>query len=433
MNMDNQITPETGNESAYGKKSRLVTRHLFLVLTSLTLFAGAFIPVLTEPIWECELDELLSLVVGGAVIVGGFMIYPWVLTAAEIYLTIFGHRREEIYKRGRIFDVVGIPLGILYSVLYLGLVNSVEFGKDWNVVLYNAQIHTPIFTQSVPTIWTLALVGYAGYLIVNFLPLKKLPPLVPVLGMAAMYLGTVESILWGIQVYMPSLKITDIYLLLFPVNCIIATARTVRRKVWEWEQTPYEIQEGSSLIQTCNRLLMQSKRWPFAAFLLMWPLLGILIALLLLVGQRPDAVIKAFTETADWNLSQRVAPQNVFYDEHYLCTVAAGGHKNIVKPLRLGVRHGHEVIVNRQLCVANAFEQILEEKTPGLHRVIRHIYDTCGFPVAKLIRSKYMADVIYFLMKPLEWFFLIVLYLTDINPENRIALQYTGKSLRDFL
>ncbi len=36
------------------------------------------------------------------------------------------------------------------------------------------------------------------------------------------------------------------------------------------------------------------------------------------------------------------------------------------------------------------------------------------------------------LVKPLEWFFLIVLYLTDEKPENRIALQYTGKGLEDF-
>ena len=52
--------------------------------------------------------------------------------------------------------------------------------------------------------------------------------------------------------------------------------------------------------------------------------------------------------------------------------------------------------------------------------------------LAKLIHSKYTADLIYVLMKPLEWIFLIVLYLTDVNPENRIAIQYTGKSLKDF-
>lgn len=114
-----------------------------------------------------------------------------------------------------------------------------------------------------------------------------------------------------------------------------------------------------------------------------------------------------------------------------LALTAAGGHERIVKPRRLGVRHGHQVIVNRQLCVANAFEQLLEERTPRLHRSVRRFYDTCGFPVARLIRSRCAADVVYVLMKPLEWVFLAVLYLTDANPENRIAIQYTGKSLKD--
>ena len=30
-------------------------------------------------------------------------------------------------------------------------------------------------------------------------------------------------------------------------------------------------------------------------------------------------------------------------------------------------------------------------------------------------------------MKPLEWIFLIVIYLFDANPENRIAIQYLPK------
>lgn len=407
----------------------------FLTVTLLSMLAGIVLtPFLTQV--SVSIEELIGLILGGSMITGGFVVYPWALTASEIFLAVRGHRRPEIYRKGRIFDVIGIPLGVMYSILYLGLLHSVEFGADWDSVLYNAQTHTPIYTQSAITIWVLALTGYVGYLVVNFLAsLKKAPPLIPVLGMAAMFLGTAESIIWGIQIFAFPTDIDgiwDIYLLLFPLNCVIVTARTVRHKIWEWEQLPHPEQEASSWLQKCNRLLMRSKRWPFAAFLLMWPLFGVLIALLLLAGQRPDAVIRAFTETSGWNLSQRVAPQNIYYDEHYLCTVAAGGHKRVVKPLRLGVRHGHEVIVNRQLCVANAFEQILEEKTPRMHRAIRHLYDTYGFPVAKLIRSQYTADMIYLLMKPLEWFFLIVLYLTDVNPENRIALQYTGKNLRDF-
>ncbi|MDO5049616.1 MAG: hypothetical protein Q4D87_07020 [Actinomycetaceae bacterium] len=116
---------------------------------------------------------------------------------------------------------------------------------------------------------------------------------------------------------------------------------------------------------------------------------------------------------------------NLFLDEHYLCTVAAGGHASLVKPLRMGLRHGRPVVVNRQLLVANAFEQVLEEHVPRTHRTVRHIYDKYGFPVARLIRTKFVADLVWILMKPAEWIFLAVIYATDTHPEDRIAVQYT--------
>lgn len=287
--------------------------------------------------------------------------------------------------------------------------------------------HTPIFTESYPVLWTLILAAVLGYCIVNFSAIEKIPPLSMVLGLAAMYLGTGFSILWTIHVFKGELP--DLYLFLLPFCCICITARTVMKKKKEWRKSrqmePKETGKNSFL-KRCNRILYDSGSWPMAAFLFMWPLLGIIIGILVLFGQEPDAVIKAFTETSDWNLSRRVAAQNLYMDEHYLCTVAAGGHERIVKPIRLGIRHGHEVIVNRQLCVANAFEQILEEKTPGFHKVVRGFYDRYGFPIGKLImKSRLAADVTYYVMKPLEWMFLMVIYLVDAKPENRIAIQYT--------
>ncbi len=77
------------------------------------------------------------------------------------------------------------------------------------------------------------------------------------------------------------------------------------------------------------------------------------------------------------------------------------GMKKVVKPQRMGVRHGHPVVVNRQLCIANAFEQVLEEKTPRFHRFLRRNYDRYGYPFAKHIKKKWAMDVIYYLMKPL--------------------------------
>lgn len=98
----------------------------------------------------------------------------------------------------------------------------------------------------------------------------------------------------------------------------------------------------------------------------------------------------------------------------------------------MGVRHGHPVVVNRQLCIANAFEQVLEEKTPRFHRFLRRNYDRYGYPFAKHIKKKWAMDLIYYLMKPLEWIFLLVLYLVDRKPENRIAMQYIKPIPEDF-
>lgn len=380
-----------------------------------------------------SLFGLLSFLGFAGTAFGMLLVYPLILTVIELGVLVAAIRKETLPLWTKGLDCITIGLGIIYSFLYVAVAGNATFGSDWDVVLSNAAKHTPIYSQSVPTICAIAVIGMVGYFLIHFIPLEKTPPLLLVVGMAAMYLGALESIIWCVQVCNIDIW-SSAYLLLLPINCVLITAKTVCIKMAEWNSISHENINSSknALLARCNEVLMKSEYWPVAAFLLMWPLLGILIAVLILFGQAPDSVIKAWTETSDWNLSQKVSPQNIYYDEHYLCTVAAGGHEKVVRPLRLGVRHGHQVIVNRQLCVANAFEQILEERTPKFHRVVRDFYDKYGFPVAKLIHSKYVADLIYILMKPLEWVFLFVIYMCDAHPENRIALQYTGKKVRDF-
>ncbi len=180
----------------------------------------------------------------------------------------------------------------------------------------------------------------------------------------------------------------------------------------------------SRFLNDCNRILADSENWALFALLFTLPLLCVIIVVLLLFGQRPDSAIRAFTETSDWTLSAKVSPPPVVYDSHYLCTVAMQGHKELVKPQRMGLRRGNKIMVNRQLCVANAFEQLLEERTPRFHRALRSFYDTYGYPVSRHIKTPFSADVIYLIMKPLEWLFVVVLYLFDEKPEDRIAKQY---------
>lgn len=210
-------------------------------------------------------------------------------------------------------------------------------------------------------------------------------------------------------------------LCVFPLNCVLIAIRTIRDVV---QQQTYKKANDSHKCKHIMRLLNNTSNWPWIGFIAAIPLLGGIVAILLIFGQEPDSFIKAWTQTADWNMSQKIAPQNISRDDHYLCTVAAGGHRKIVKPIRNGKRHGRRVLVNRQLCIANAFEQLIEERTPKFHLFLRGLYDKIGYPIAKHIKSPYIADLIYFTMKPLEWIFLFTLYLFDTKPENRIAVQY---------
>ena len=359
---------------------------------------------------------------GMGIFFGVFFIYPLILTCLNLFF-IFGSQNDPVViRKSKHFEYLTLTLGSVYSIIILPFTNIVFV--DWQEALANRQLHTPIWSQGAITILSCAAVGIAGYLFLSAVSLRKVPPLLPVLAIGAMYIGMFQCILWIIQVFQNDL--ISFYLCLFPFNLILIGIHTIRRKVEEWNNDESkEIKKfHNPYLERINKKVVDSSKWPGLAFLFMWPLLGALVCFLLLFGQRPDNIIRAWTETSNWNLSTKVSPQNIYYDEHYLCTVAAGGHPKIVKPIRKGMRHGHEVIVNRQLCIANAFEQVMEEYTPVFHRHIRKIYDKYGFPVARAIRSPYIADVVYILMKPLEVMFLLVLYTVDVNPENRIAVQY---------
>lgn len=400
-------------------------RHLILLSILLAQGAGLIL-VLVSVLLNGSLDApaqvwgnlLLS------ALLGAFVLYPLILTALNLCFLFGRVRHPALRKAGRQLEWITLALGVLYSALLLSL-SDIQLFSDWGEQLSNSQVHAPIWTGAYPTLIALCAVGLAGYLILSCVPLRRLPPLAIVLAMAGMYLGVGASAAWIVQVFSPA-SARNALLCLLPFNAIVIAAKTIRVKVAEWNQQTHEAPRpyDNRLLNWVQRRLARSANWPWIALVLAGPLLGVLVAVLALFGQRPDSLVKAWTETSDWNLSQRVAPQNIIFDEHYLCTVAAGGHPSVVKPLRLGVRHGHEVIVNRQLCVANAFEQVIQQRAPGFHRRVRHFYDTYGFPVARLIHSPLAADLIYFLMKPLEWLFLLVLYLADPQPENRIALQY---------
>jgi hypothetical protein len=209
----------------------------------------------------------------------------------------------------------------------------------------------------------------------------------------------------------------------------IALIKNQRLLLSHFEQT--DLTAANALERFCWRVLQLNPFIKTPIFILLClPLMVIITGILLLLGQKPDSLIRAFTDTYYHGFSiLNHECDNVQCGGHYLCSVAANGHRQIVKPQRLGERNGHKIICNRQLLVSNAFEQLVQQKLPFMHKPIRKAYNHVGNLVHRyygIFNNKYVADAVYILMKPLEWFFILVLYTFDRNPENRIAQQYVS-------
>lgn len=358
-----------------------------------------------------------------AVLAGLFCFYPFVLTALNLGFCFLKHPGDGTRRAVLHIEAATLSLGILFTLLLLCIVD-IDFTADWPETLEGLMTHTPIWTGAYTTVLAFLLLGAAGFILLRTANFRKMPPLVIVCSISSLYLGMALSAAWIIQVF--TIDGLEVYLCLLPLNWIFICIRLIGEKTREWktiEETEMRTFDRPFL-KKLNQKLMDSGKWPLWAFFFAWPLAGLAIIILALFGQRPDNVLRAWTETSQWNLSRQVSPPNLMYDEHYLCTVAARGHRKLVKPIRMGGRRGHRVVVNRQLCIANAFEQILCEHTPRFHRKLRRFYDTYGFPVARLIRSPWASDLVYVLMKPLEWIFLAVIYAADSRPEDRICMQY---------
>ncbi len=355
-----------------------------------------------------------------------FLGIPIILTVLNIAL-LFKEKKFKI-KTVNIIDILTFFLGISYTVL---LVLITEF-HEWNEQLYftggkytDGGTYTPVSFEHFPTFISLCIIAVAAYLIIRFLS-KRLSPIIASVCYGGLFLGFCLTVMLTIQFWCDIENGQTILFLLFPYNYVLCSLRLIRNTVFEYTEKIANTNYDNKFLRMCKAILSKSSSFIIVSFLTAIPLLIVVIIILTLFGQQPDSSIKMFTETAEWTLSQKIPPPRLDYDGHYLCTVAACGDEKVVKPLRAGKRNNELIIVNRQLLVANAFEDLMTEKTPKLHRLIRKTYDKFGLPISRHIVTKRRSNIVYFIMKPLEWFFLLVLYTFDATPENRIHSQYLG-------
>ncbi|MDP1802564.1 MAG: hypothetical protein Q8L81_14485 [Bacteroidota bacterium] len=284
----------------------------------------------------------------------------------------------------------------------------------------------PFQTESITTAYTLWILFALAYAASRYFK-KQLSPILITLVASMMVLGLLFC--FTICVHFTSMAAVVVFpgfnlLYISPFLCFFYLLKEIiRLNKYLKEYLEKQDTNAANIINAFYNSIYQN-HLGFVTVLIA-PLLLIIQAALFLVGQQPDSVITQFTESCGYLLSK--------YQDcscgggHYLCSIAANGNKKLVKPTRFGVRANERIVVNRQLLVANAFENWLEEHIPKMHKVIRGSYDACNIPVNEWSKHKRFANVLYMFMKPLEWLFLAWLYLFDKRPEDRIAKQYYPK------
>ncbi len=372
------------------------------------------------------MDDILVIVFLGIV-----FLLPWILVGLDI---IYAIKK----KKKPFFEIIAFGTGYLYMAICWIVWSPLPYDEPINLYGYE-NAHEPVNIDYVLILIVIVGLGLISYFILKYRRMY-MAPLTKVLCIAGMYSGVLVHVMFLFQLLCGAhpegisnssfWSDNGIYIIcecIVPVLFLLHVTMLFRELIKEQAAVQEEVTYDNRFLVICNQFLCKSINMYWVALIVMIPLLGIVIAILCLFGQKPDSVIEAFTKTSDWILSTEIAPPPVERDAHYLCTVSLQGHKELVKPIRYGIRHGERIVVNRQLCVANAFEQLLEERTPRFHRAVRNFYDKYGYPISKWITNPWSADVVYILMKPLEWIFVTVLYLFDEKPENRICRQYLPK------
>ena len=361
-------------------------------------------------------------------------IFPFVVTAENIICLV---RKDTPQKKKHKWTLITLIAGTLLSAAVLSAISSFRWDEPVVIGEYFTELHEPFYEKNVLSLCLFALAAMVCLYLLD--RGRVMPPLAAVICVSGVYGGIILGLFYISQLAVNILNDLNLlvavgYLILFPVNIFIISARVIRETVLLY--TAYfrenDIESKNRLDGFLRSSLEKAAGWVIFPLIGLIPFTGVLVCLCILCGQGPFGIIRAFTNTSDWTYSAMISPPPVEYEGHYLCTVAVNGHERVVTPLRLGVRHGVVIGVNRQLCAANAFEQLIEDKAPRLHRLVRHIYDKYGYPVSKHITTRLRADIVYILMKPLEWLFVAVLYLFDRDPESRIAVQYTDRHVREF-
>lgn len=352
----------------------------------------------------------------------GILIILFLLSLPVLGYVVYKQARKGVATPVKTLEYVFIVSFALSLLLFcFGLmVCGADYDKAIDIVDGG---YTPFASRHLLSLMTFFILAIVGLLML-WLKGRRMPPLLFVLMLIFILIGIPISAVVFVQIS-HSTEAYDGWLFGFlPFVYIITAVAVICKCVVEEVSTANDKVYRNKLLNYLNQKMAKTAHQPFYVLALLIPVFVIILAILILFGQEADSMAKVFTETTTWRFSTKTHPPFLDHQGHYLCTVAVCGDPEVVKPLRLGIRHGHEIIVNRQLLIANAFEELIQENLPSAHRVIRGFYDQYGYPLSKKITSQQGSNLVYRLMKPLEYFFLLCLYLCSMRPEEKIAKQY---------
>lgn len=357
-----------------------------------------------------------------------------------IILFLFGLALEFFYKKSRF-------LKFIYAIIYLFSFLSFYFDlSTFHHLSYNSTIvygrineiycYSPFAEEHTVTLNLFLFIFCISAFIFGVFR-RSLSPILMTTSLIYILIGLSINIFVLVQLSKHDIGILSLYIsnhasgvsteIFFPILNILISLRLIYKAIrYEIENTNTRNYKNKFL-NNLNNFLAKNGRNPFWLILFSVPVFIVITLILILFGQETTSIVKVFTETATWKFSQHTFPHPIpdtSSGGHYLCTVAAVGDPKLVKPLRLGKRQGKMIVVNRQLLIANAFEDLLQDFSPKLHFIIRKNYDKYGFNISKQINSKFWSNLVYIAMKPLEWFFLFILYLCCTKPEEKINIQY---------
>lgn len=361
-----------------------------------------------------------------------------ILIVISSFLIPIGIILKMLKGRASFIEILLIIIYIINSIFFKFSLFGTHNFEYSSTIVYGGRdgtgCYSPFGEEHTLTLNLFLCIFYISILIVWAFK-RMLSPILLTLSLVFILIGVSINVFIFLQISHHDIGILNLYnkdhIGLSPLdsifNIIVGLLIIYKAITQEIEKT-FNRRYNQKFLNCLNNFLAKNGRNPLLLIILSIPVFFIITLILTLFGQETNSIVKVFTETATWRFSQHSFPHPIpdtSSGGHYLCTVAAVGNPKLVKPLRLGKRHGKIIVVNRQLLIANAFEELIQDFSPKLHFIIRTNYDKYGFNISKKINSIFWSNIVYLLMKPLEWFFLLTLYSFCPKPEEKINAQYT--------